>query len=58
VFGLYAYYKNSPKDPNVREWNVTELPLEQDKRHHDRQVSAHFWRQLEGWIQRKKPELA
>lgn len=37
--------------------SLLSLQIEQSKRHHDQQLCAHFWRQLEGWIQRKKPEL-
>lgn len=58
VFGAYARYSNESKDENIRDWNVLDLQVDPSRRHHDAQLSAFFWRQLEAWLQRKRPDLA
>lgn len=58
VFGAYARYSNQNKDENIRDWNVLDLQIDPSRRHHDAQLSAFFWRQLEAWVQRKRPDLA
>lgn len=57
AMGVYVRWHNEPQNPNIRDWNVTELQVDRTKRHTDKQVVSHFWRQLESWTQRKKPHL-
>ncbi len=57
VMGVYVRWHNEPQNPNVRDWNVIELQVDRAKRHTDKQVVSHFWRQLESWTQRRKPHL-
>ncbi|KAN0064688.1 accessory factor associated with RNA polymerase II [Thecaphora frezii] len=57
VMGVYVRWHNEPQNINVREWNVTELQVDRTKRHTDKQVVAFFWRSLETWTQRRKPQL-
>lgn len=57
VMGVYVRWHNEPQSVNVRDWNVTELQVDRNKRHTDKQVVSHFWRQLESWTQRRKPHL-
>ncbi|CAO1631267.1 unnamed protein product [Parajaminaea phylloscopi] len=58
VFGAYARFSNQNKDENIKDWNVLDLQIDPSRRHHDAQLSAFFWRQLETWVQRKRPDLA
>lgn len=57
VMGCYVRWHNEPQNPNIRDWNVVELQVDRNKRHTDKQVVSHFWRQLESWTQRRKPHL-
>ncbi|PWZ02080.1 CDC73-domain-containing protein [Testicularia cyperi] len=57
VMGTYARWHNEPQNPNIRDWNVLELQIDRTKRHTDKQIVSYFWRQLEGWVQRRKPNL-
>ncbi|ORY34845.1 RNA pol II accessory factor, Cdc73 family-domain-containing protein [Naematelia encephala] len=47
VKGVYFQWTNEPVNPAVRDWNVTEMRIDKNKRHTDRQVVAEFWRQLD-----------
>lgn len=58
VFGVYPRWSNEAKDGNVKEWNVLDLQIDANKRHHDAQISGMFWRQLEAWMGRRRPDLA
>lgn len=58
VFGVYPRWSNEARNMNVKEWNVLDLQIDANKRHHDAQVSGAFWRRLEEWVQRRRPELA
>ncbi|EST08531.1 RNA polymerase II accessory factor, Cdc73 [Kalmanozyma brasiliensis GHG001] len=57
VMGVYVRWHNEPQNPNVRDWNVVEVQVDRNKRHTDKQAVSHFWRQLESWTQRRKPNL-
>ncbi|PWN52710.1 CDC73-domain-containing protein [Violaceomyces palustris] len=57
VMGVYVRWHNEPPNPNVRDWNVTELQVDRSKRHTDKQVVSFFWRSIETWTQRRKPHL-
>jgi len=48
VKGIYFQWNNEPTNPAVRDWNVTEMRIDRNKRHIDRQVVAEFWRILDG----------
>ncbi|RXK34873.1 parafibromin [Tremella mesenterica] len=47
VKGVYFQWSNEPVNPTVRDWNVTEMRIDRNKRHIDRQVVAEFWRVLD-----------
>ncbi|KGB77916.3 parafibromin [Cryptococcus deuterogattii R265] len=47
VKGIYFQWGNDPVNPAVRDWNVTEMKIDRNKRHTDRQVVADFWRILD-----------
>ncbi|KDQ18645.1 hypothetical protein BOTBODRAFT_104124 [Botryobasidium botryosum FD-172 SS1] len=57
VKGVYVTWTNSPANPNIRDWNVTELKIDPNRRHVDKSVVASFWRELDGWMQMNKPWL-
>ncbi|WWD20179.1 hypothetical protein CI109_104655 [Kwoniella shandongensis] len=48
VKGIYFQWNNEPVNPTVKDWNVTEMRIDRNKRHTDRQVVADFWRILDG----------
>ncbi|OWT39442.1 parafibromin [Cryptococcus neoformans Bt1] len=47
VKGIYFQWGNDPINPTVKDWNVTEMKIDRNKRHTDRQVVADFWRILD-----------
>lgn len=57
VMGVYVRWHNEQPNTNVRDWNVLELQVDRSKRHTDKQTVSLFWRQLESWVQRRKPHL-
>ncbi|WFC94066.1 accessory factor associated with RNA polymerase II [Malassezia brasiliensis] len=57
AMGVYVRWNNDAPNPQVRDWNVTELQVDRTKRHTDKQLVAFFWRTLDNWVQRKKPHL-
>ncbi|KAK4684011.1 parafibromin, partial [Tremellales sp. Uapishka_1] len=48
VKGVYFQWSNEPVNQSIKDWNVTELRIDKQKRHTDRQVVAEFWRVLDG----------
>ena len=57
VLGVYVRWHNEQPDANVKNWNVKEIVVDRNKRHTDKQAIAGFWRQLEVWMQAKKPHM-
>ncbi|WVR08183.1 hypothetical protein IAU60_005229 [Kwoniella sp. DSM 27419] len=48
VKGVYFQWHNEPVNPVVKDWNVTEMRIDRNRRHTDRQVVADLWRILDG----------
>ncbi|KAF9009654.1 RNA pol II accessory factor, Cdc73 family-domain-containing protein [Cyathus striatus] len=57
VKGIYVSWTNDPPNPKIQDWNVTELKIDQHRRHVDKSVVAHFWKTLDTWIAANKPWL-
>ncbi|KAI3621871.1 rna polymerase ii accessory cdc73 family [Moniliophthora roreri] len=57
VKGIYMSWTTEPPNPKIRDWNVTELKIDQHRRHVDKSVVAHFWRILDDWTLANKPWL-
>ncbi|MBW0517818.1 hypothetical protein O181_057533 [Austropuccinia psidii MF-1] len=58
VKGFFVQWTHDPPNPKVRAWNVTELRIDETKRHIDKSAAADFWRSLEAWIALHKPFVA
>ncbi|WVQ75003.1 hypothetical protein IAR50_004611 [Cryptococcus sp. DSM 104548] len=48
VKGIYFQWNNEPVNPAVKDWNVTEMRIDKNRRHTDRQIVADFWRIMDG----------
>ncbi|KAJ3998499.1 RNA polymerase II accessory factor cdc73 family protein [Lentinula boryana] len=57
VKGIYVSWANDPRNPKIKDWNVTELKVDQQRRHIDKSVVAHFWKILDDWMAANKPGL-
>nr|AEN14435.1 RNA polymerase II accessory factor cdc73 family protein [Lentinula edodes] len=57
VKGIYVRWANDPPNPKIKDWNVTELKIDQQRRHIDKSVVAHFWKILDDWMTANKPGL-
>ncbi|CDO71930.1 hypothetical protein BN946_scf184940.g77 [Trametes cinnabarina] len=57
VKGIYFSWTNDPPNPKIKDWNVTELKIDPNRRHVDKSVVAHFWRILDQWTTTHKPSL-
>ncbi|KAK7056604.1 accessory factor associated with RNA polymerase II [Paramarasmius palmivorus] len=57
VKGIYMSWTTEPPNPKIGDWNVTELKIDQHRRHVDKSVVAHFWRILDDWTLANKPWL-
>ncbi|KAI9069456.1 RNA polymerase II-associated protein [Trametes sanguinea] len=57
VKGIYFSWTNDPPNPKIKDWNVTELKIDPNRRHVDKSVVAHFWRILDQWTTTNKPSL-
>ncbi|KZT11161.1 RNA polymerase II-associated protein [Laetiporus sulphureus 93-53] len=57
VKGIYVSWTNDPPNPKIKDWNVTELKIDQHRRHVDKSVVAHFWKTLDSWTMMHKPWL-
>jgi parafibromin len=50
VHGVFVAYSTDPPNPVQKEWNITTIKVEPNKRHTDREVVRHFWDGLEKWM--------
>ncbi|KAJ4485843.1 RNA polymerase II accessory factor cdc73 family protein [Lentinula aciculospora] len=57
VKGIYVSWANDSRNPKIKDWNVTELKIDQQRRHIDKSVVAHFWKILDDWMTANKPGL-
>ncbi|KAH9842453.1 RNA polymerase II-associated protein [Rhodofomes roseus] len=57
VKGFYMTWANDPPNHKIQDWNVTELKIDQHRRHIDKSVVAHFWKTLDTWTMTNKPWL-
>ncbi|EPS98371.1 hypothetical protein FOMPIDRAFT_1126619 [Fomitopsis schrenkii] len=57
VKGFYVAWANDPPNTKIKDWNVTELKIDQHRRHIDKSVVAHFWKTLDTWTMTNKPWL-
>ncbi|PBK92100.1 CDC73-domain-containing protein [Armillaria gallica] len=57
VKGFYMSWANDPPNNRIKDWNVTELKIDQNRRHIDKSVVAHFWKILDTWTMANKPWL-
>jgi len=57
VKGIHVTWANDPPNPRVRDWNVTDLKIDPNRRHVDKSTVANFWMQLDEWILTNKPWL-
>ncbi|KAK0450339.1 RNA pol II accessory factor, Cdc73 family-domain-containing protein [Desarmillaria tabescens] len=57
VKGFYVSWANDPPNNRIKDWNVTELKIDQNRRHIDKSVVAHFWKILDTWTMANKPWL-
>ncbi|KAG9001585.1 accessory factor associated with RNA polymerase II [Tulasnella sp. JGI-2019a] len=57
VKGVYFQWTIDPPNPRTKDWNVSELKIDQFKRHVDKSVVAQFWRLLDAWMTTHKPSL-
>ncbi|EJD46181.1 RNA polymerase II-associated protein [Auricularia subglabra TFB-10046 SS5] len=57
VKGFYVAWVNDPPNLKIKDWNVSELRIDQYRRHVDKSVVAGFWKTLDAWVQANKPSL-
>ncbi|KAF9521177.1 hypothetical protein BS47DRAFT_1311144 [Hydnum rufescens UP504] len=57
VKGIHVTWSNDPPNPRVRDWNVTDLKIDPNRRHVDKSTVANFWMQLDEWVLTNKPWL-
>ncbi|KAF5367386.1 hypothetical protein D9758_003753 [Tetrapyrgos nigripes] len=57
VKGIYVAWANDPPNHKIKDWNVTELKIDQHRRHVDKSTVAHFWKILDDWTLANKPWL-
>ncbi|KAG8833329.1 accessory factor associated with RNA polymerase II [Serendipita sp. 399] len=57
VKGFYVSWANDAPNPKVKDWNVTELKIDPNKRHLDKSTVAQFWMTLDSWVGATKPNL-
>jgi len=57
VKGFYVSWANDPPNLKIKDWNVTELKIDQNRRHVDKSVVASFWKTLDTWTLANKPWL-
>lgn len=51
AYGVFVAYSTDPPNPVQKEWNVTTIKVEPNKRHTDREVVRGFWDGLEKWME-------
>ncbi|KIP03385.1 hypothetical protein PHLGIDRAFT_77677 [Phlebiopsis gigantea 11061_1 CR5-6] len=49
VKGFYVSLTSEPPNPKIKDWNVTELKIDANRRHVDKSVVAQFWKTLDAW---------
>ncbi|KAA1475843.1 RNA polymerase II-associated protein [Dentipellis sp. KUC8613] len=57
VKGIYVSWTNDPPNTKIKDWNVTELKIDPNRRHVDKATVAHFWKTLDTWTIHNKPSL-
>jgi parafibromin len=57
VKGVYVSWANDPPNTKTKDWNVTELRIDQYRRHVDKSTVAAFWKTLDTWMSNNKPAL-
>ncbi|KAI0344972.1 CDC73-domain-containing protein [Trametopsis cervina] len=57
VKGFYLSLTSDPPNPKIKDWNVTELKIDANRRHVDKSVVAQFWKTLDAWTMANKPWL-
>ncbi|KAI0085933.1 RNA pol II accessory factor, Cdc73 family-domain-containing protein [Irpex rosettiformis] len=57
VKGIYLSLTSEPPNPKIKDWNVTELKIDANRRHVDKSVVAQFWKTLDAWTLANKPWL-
>jgi parafibromin len=51
VYGVFVAYSSDPLNPVQKEWNITTIKVERNKRHTDKEVVRGFWDGLEKWME-------
>ncbi|KAF8893270.1 RNA polymerase II-associated protein [Mucidula mucida] len=57
VKGIYFSWSSDPPNAKIKDWNVSELKIDQNRRHVDKAVVASFWKVLDTWMMANKPGL-
>ncbi|KAF8344129.1 RNA pol II accessory factor, Cdc73 family-domain-containing protein [Cantharellus anzutake] len=57
VKGIHVTWANDPPNSRIRDWNVSDLKIDSNRRHLDKSTVANFWMQIDDWIQANKPWL-
>jgi len=55
VKGFYVCWGNDPPNTKIKDWNVTELKIDPNRRHVDKSTIAQFWMILDAWMVANKP---
>ncbi|GJE88111.1 RNA polymerase II-associated protein [Phanerochaete sordida] len=55
VKGFYVSLTSDPPNPKIKDWNVTELKIDPNRRHVDKSTVAQFWKTLDAWTLANKP---
>ncbi|EKM56121.1 uncharacterized protein PHACADRAFT_145235 [Phanerochaete carnosa HHB-10118-sp] len=55
VRGFYISLTTDPPNPKIKDWNVTELKIDPNRRHVDKSTVAQFWKTLDAWTMANKP---
>ncbi|KAF9018742.1 RNA polymerase II-associated protein [Hymenopellis radicata] len=57
IKGIYFSWASDPPNAKIKDWNVSELKIDQNRRHVDKAVVASFWKALDTWMMANKPGL-
>lgn len=57
VKGIYFSWASDPPNTKIKDWNVSELKIDANRRHVDKAVVASFWKLLDTWMVTNKPGL-
>ena len=55
--GFHVRFANQPMDQNILKWQVKVIELPANSRHQDAAMIRDFWKILESWIAKNKPQL-